>query len=482
MKIVLISPYEIGRQPFALAQPAAWLKSDGFEVECMDLAVEPFDLTRLRDADIVAVHLAMHAGARLAAEIIPRIAEINSIQAICVYGLYAPVNDEYFRSLGANYVLGGEFESNLLTICRNIQSGTVLNSLRETRTSMEKLEFVKPDRSGLPSLTNYARLQLPDGSEKSVGFVEASRGCKHVCRHCPVVPVYEGRFRIVSLNVIMEDIRQQIADGAQHISFGDPDFLNGPGHASRIIERLHSEFPQITWDATIKIEHLLKHSRLLESFARSGCLFITSAVESIEDKVLERLEKGHTASDFKKALELMRGLGISMLPTFVPFTPWTTLQGYRRLLETITELNLINSIAPVQLSIRLLLPQGSRLLESADRHSWLGEFDAKMLGYPWSHPDPRVDDLQRQIQSYAMKAENLNLGRHKSFTGIWKLAHEALELPAPELPAETADLTPCLSEPWYCCAEPTENQRILITEIPDVACVQEAIPANSPMA
>ena len=460
MKVVLISPYEIGRQPFSLAQPAAWLKRDGFEVECIDLSIEPFDVTRIAGARLIAIHLAMHAGARLASEIIPSILALDSQPEICAYGLYAPVNDEYFRSLGCGYVFGGESESDILSLCRALRDGTSSDHSRKTRISMDKLAFMEPFRAGLPTLEQYSRLTLENGQEQTVGFVEASRGCKHLCRHCPIVPVYSGTFRVVSSDVVLSDIRQQIRAGAEHISFGDPDFLNGPGHARRVVERFRSEFPNTTWDATIKIEHILQHEKLLEDFSRNGCLFITTAVESVEDEVLEKLDKGHTAQDFKQALRLLRRLGITMIPTFVPFTPWTTLNGYRRLLREIVDLQLVNSVPPVQLSIRLLLPQGSHLLNADDVDAWLGEFKPKMLGYTWTHPDPRVDELQKAIQNWAMTVENQNLERQKAFKGIWSIAHQDVKTSMPELIQYPGRKVPQMSEPWYCCAEPTENQRL----------------------
>ncbi len=459
MKVVLISPYEIGRQPFALAQPAAWLKQDDFDVDCLDLSCEPLDESRLIGVQLIAIHLIMHAGARLASEFIPRIKSLAPHCKLCVFGLYAPVNDDYFRSLGCEYVFGGEIESNLLSLCRAVRDGSDASHLQKTNVCLDKLPFIKPDRSKLPSLDNYSRLMLPNGSEKIVGFVEGSRGCKHLCRHCPVVPVYSGAFRVINADIVMDDVRQQIQAGAEHISFGDPDFLNGPGHARRLVARLHEEFPGTTWDATIKIEHLLKNERLLECFAQSGCLFITSAVESIEDKVLEKLQKGHTANDFKHALRMLRQLGITMLPTFVPFTPWTTVVGYCRLLNNIVELGLVESVAPVQLSIRLLVPRGSRLLELDDTSNWLGGYNPELLGYAWDHPDCEVDRLQREISNWVSNSEITGLNRAETFAGVWSRAFSFAGVDEPKLELAHQLKVPQMSEQWYCCAEPIDAQR-----------------------
>ncbi len=178
-------------------------------------------------------------------------------------------------------------------------------------------------------------LQMPDGTRRVVGSTDATRGCKHLCRHCPIVPVYQGRFKAVPIDVVMQDIRAHVAARAEHITFGDPDFFNGPTHARRLVERLSAEFPQLTYDVTIKIEHLLTHADLLPLLKSTGCLFITSAVESIDDDVLAKLQKGHTRADFERAVELCREAGVALTPTFVPFTPWTTVDGYVDLIDEI---------------------------------------------------------------------------------------------------------------------------------------------------
>ena len=162
---------------------------------------------------------------------------------------------------------------------------------------------------------------MPDGGLRVVGNTDATRGCKHHCRHCPIVPVYQGQFRVVPVDVVVADIRSQVENGAQHISFGDPDFFNGPAHARKLMARLADEFPGLTYDVTIKVEHLLKHADLLPMLRASGCLFITSAVESVDDAVLAHLKKGHTRADFVRAVELCRREGVTLAPTFVPFTP-----------------------------------------------------------------------------------------------------------------------------------------------------------------
>ncbi len=460
MRVALISTYELGHQPFGLASPAAFLRAVGATVTCNDLAVEAFDEQATAAAALIAFYVPMHTATRLASKVAVRARALNPSAHLCFYGLYAPMNEAFLRRLGAGTLLGGEFEDGLVSLYRRLKANgkrPARGRQAEPLISLAKQTFVVPDRNDLPALSSYAYLDRGNGDRRTVGYTEASRGCKHLCRHCPVVPVYGGSFRVVPRDVVMADIRGQVAAGARHVTFGDPDFFNGVGHALRLVEALHAEFPGVSYDATIKIEHLLKHARHLPTLAATGCLFVTTAVESVDDRVLERLDKGHTRTDFIAVVALAREVGLTLSPTFIPFMPWTTLDGFRDLLAVLAGLDLVDHVAPVQLAIRLLIPQGSRLLELAELNDVVEGFDAAALSYVWKHPDARVDRLHGAVCGAVAAAEGTN--RREVFGRIWALAHEACDMAAPPLPVSAAEtLVPRLSEPWYCCAEPTSEQ------------------------
>jgi radical SAM superfamily enzyme YgiQ (UPF0313 family) len=465
MNILLISTYELGRQPFGLASPAAWLRAAGARVTCVDLSRETLDEEGVRAAKLVAFYVPMHTATRLAVALVPAIRELNPRAHLCFYGLYAPVNADYLRGLGVETILGGEFEEGLRWLAErlNAESKKAPNGLagtaneqpaqQEAVISLARQKFITPDRSGMVPLEKYARLVMPDGVTRTVGYTEASRGCKHLCRHCPIVPVYNGVFRVVNREVVLADIRQQVAAGAQHITFGDPDFFNGVGHAMPLVEAMHREFPGVTYDATIKVEHLLKHQDCMPRLRQTGCLFVTSAVESVDDAVLEKIEKHHTRADFLRVVELFRSEGLALQPTFLPFTPWTTLEGYCELLEVLRVQELVENVAPIQLAIRLLIPAGSRLLELEEIRCGVGAFDEAALVYPWKHADPRVDRLCEQIQEIVHSGEKMRSGRARIFERVEDVAFAAAGggITRSALPALVSRAAiPYLNEPWYC--------------------------------
>jgi hypothetical protein len=283
------------------------------------------------------------------------------------------------------------------------------------------------------------------------GYVEATRGCLHTCLHCPITPVYKGRFFIVPPEVVLADIRTQVAEGARHITFGDPDFLNGPGHVLKIIRAMHAEFPFLTFDATIKIEHILEKKQLLPELRRLGCAFIVSAVESFSDHVLEQLNKGHSAADISQALAISQAAAIPLRPTFVAFTPWTSLDDYIEMLHAIEQHDIVGAVDPVQYSIRLLIPPNSALLPNIEGQSWLGKLDAAAFTYRWRHPEPRMDQLQQEIARLVEEAANQDEPIIDSFYRIKELAYRYAGLTLSDItPTISRHTVPGLTESWFC--------------------------------
>ena len=458
MRVLLLSTYELGHQPLGLARPAAYLAAAGHEVRCQDLAVERLDPALVAWADLVGISVPMHTATRLGVRLAERVRALNPRAHRCFYGLYASLHADVLLGRSAESVIGGEFETPLVALADRLAGRAdadragVIALDGDGGTFLGRQPALLPRRAGLPPLDRYARVQI-GRTEKLVGYVEASRGCAHRCLHCPITPVYRGRLRITPEDVVLADNRQLVALGAEHITFGDPDFFNGIRHSLRIVERLHAEHPQLTFDATIKIQHLHEHRQHLQTLAASGCLFVVSAVEAVQDHVLANFEKGHTVADVVAALGLLRAVGIPLRPTFVPFTPWTTLEDYRGLLEFVAAHDLVEHVDPVQYAIRLLVPRGSALLGRPALEPHLGPFDPETFSYRWEHPDPRLDRLQEAVSAVVERAARAGESAARTFERIVARVEEVggrpLRVDAGAARRSGAPV-PRLTEPWFC--------------------------------
>jgi len=236
-----------------------------------------------------------------------------------------------------------------------------------------------------------------------------------------------------------------------HITFGDPDFLNGPTHGLRILRAMHTHFPHLTFDFTTKITHILQQRRHFPEFAALGCRFVISAVEALNETVLTILEKQHTRADVETAIDIVHSTGIALRPTWVPFTPWTTLTDYLEIFQFIDAHRLIYHVDPVQYAVRLLIPPGSYLLNHPALEALTLTLDEAAFNYTWAHPDPRMDKLHNTVTTLVENDARTGIESPETFYRIWSLAAALQEQPPPLKPDRAAHPpAPRLTESWFC--------------------------------
>ena len=456
-RVALLSSYELGHQPLGLAAPAAALRARGHDVSCLDLSVEPLDEARLRDADLIALSVPMHTAARLALRLVPSLRAANPRALLALYGLYASLLDDRLPAGSAvDAVAGGEYEPALCALADSVAAGAPFSANGAGlggAPDFPRQHYPLPDRSGLPPLERYARLEAGERVALT-GYVETTRGCAHRCTHCPWTAVYEGRLRLVPPEVVLADIEQLVGLGARHITFGDPDLFNAVRHTLEIASELHRRHPDLTFDATIKVEHLLRHGALLPELRALGCLFVTSAFESTNDEVLRQFRKGHTRADLDAAVRLCAEAGLALRPTWVAFTPWGTAEDLLDLLEFIETRGLVGHVAPVQYGLRLLVPPGSALITPLRAQGLLGGYDAEALSYGWAPHDPRVDALQARIAKIVEQVAHGGGARDlgEIFARVKRAALEAVHgrSAAREVVPPRQPVAPGLTESWFC--------------------------------
>lgn len=449
--VVLVSTYELGHQPMGLAAAAAALRQHGHRVECIDVSIDPPDIARFEGASLVAISVPMHTAARLGIRLAASLRERWPELPVAFYGLYAPLLAPTLGERGIEaHLLGGEYEPALCTLADRLVGGSW--PATQVVEEFPRQVFPVPDRSGLPSLDRYARAF--DGSvERIAGYVEATRGCAHRCRHCPITATYNGRLRLVQPEVVLADIEQQVEAGASHITFGDPDFLNAVDHSLGLVRELRRRHPEVTWDGTIKVEHLLKHAALLRELRDLGCLFVTAAFESCDDEQLRLLDKGHTVDDMSRALELARAAGLVLRPTWLTFTPWTTVEDFLHLLSFVEVEGLEAMVAPVQYGLRLLVPPDSALIPVLREQHLLRDFDHDALSYRWEARDPRSVGLQRRVAALVEQRCS-----HAADASVTISELRSLAVPARDgAPSRTPHASPAprhrapgLTEAWFC--------------------------------
>ena len=452
MRVLLVSTYELGHQPLHVASPAAALREAGHDVRMLDVSVEPWSEELVDWAHAIAFSVPMHTAMRLAMKGAEAAKRQRPELPICFYGLYAKVSRDVTADGLVDRVVAGEYEPGLVAWLASLNGGAPSADV----TALGRQPFRLPSRRGLPVLDRYARLVIGD-EQRPAGYVEASHGCVHRCRHCPVPVVYDGRTRRVPVDVVLEDVAQLVEQGARHITFGDPDFLNRWAHSMKIAEQVRKHFPDLTFDVTTKVSHLLRYESLVPLLAEQGCLFVVSAFECVNDEILRYLDKGHTRAEASSATELLRAHGIEVRPSWLPFMPWTTVNDVLDILDFVVEHDLVGNVDPVQYTIKLLIPQGSLMLGVPELAPYLGPYDAENLTYTWRPADERTVALQRELTELVASDQSVGV-----FSRIYQLVSDAAgeRRAVPDVPFKPK---PRLTEPWFCCAEPTDDQFGLLT-------------------
>ena len=436
--ILLISCYELGHRPAGLTRPLRALEAAGFAPDVTDIAVEPLAPEKVACARFIGISVPMHTALRLGVHLLHRIRQINPDVSICMYGLYATLNADYLLSHGVDFCISGEGSAQLVALVQSVA--------KEEEVEAQSADFQIAE---LPPLEVYARFE-DKGEVRTVGYTETTHGCKHLCTHCPIPPVYDGRFFAVQRDTVLTEIQEQVVEGATHITFGDPDFLNGPMHGLRILRAMHDAFPNLTFDFTTKIEHILKHRKHFREFAQLGCRFVISAVESLSETILTILEKCHTRADVEAAIDIVHGAGIALRPTWVPFTPWTTLDDYLEILEFVDTHRLGYHVDPVQYAVRLLIPPGSYLHNRPETKTLSLTLDETAFSYIWEHPDARMDELHKTVNTLVENDARKGVDTLDTFYRIWELAADMRGQTPPKLRREIHRPAPRITEAWFC--------------------------------
>jgi len=406
------------------------------QIDIVDYSIEEKNLT-LENYDVLGIYASMHTASVLAEQYLR---DRKLPNKLFVFGLYANVFSEMF----SNFQSIHSFDSDELESLLEVQ----LNPNYSFKHSV-------PDRTILPSITDYSH--IVDGSNNLIaGSVETTYGCKHECTHCPVPIEFKGMFKTFGTEKIITDVTNQVEEGAKHISFNDPDFFNGPKHALKILQLLNEKHPSITYDSTIKVEHILKYPDYFQELKNLNMLFVISAFETTNDHVLNILQKNHSFNDLNKAVELSLENNIDIRPTWMPFSPWTEQNDLISIIKLIENYKLRETVDPIQLTIKLLVPKNSLILKRPEMKEYLLDYDPASFSYAWQYKFPNIDNIQNEIFNYVLQHESEN--EYTQYLGLVDILESHTNETLLNSEKYSQRIVPKLSETWFCCAEPNKIQ------------------------
>ena len=400
---LVLSTFEGGYQPITALAAATALRGAGYDIGFHDIYVDGLEDGLFDEYDVIVISVPLFDSLTAGVQIAERIRRHHTDKTRVFFGQYATLNAARLVPRHGEYAIVGEWEKPLVALVRHLEGKNaaldgIVDAARarsgeplQSYLSRDHLRLL--DRSLAPPITKYPQPQATKllGAKANVGGLESTRGCRHKCTYCSVFAAYDGKVIIGSRNTIEADVGQLVDEGMTHLTFMDAEFFNAKRKSIALLERLHSQFPRLTYDFTTRVDHLCDSRDLLSHFANLGVRFITSALEFPKQEVLDAIAKETTVKDIEAAIAYVRYAGIKLNPTFIMYNPWIDFDDIERFFEFISDQDLDEVVDPIQYETRLHLYKGSPLITLPSIQELM--LEEHEFHYHWKHRDSRVDDF-----------------------------------------------------------------------------------------
>ena len=398
VNVALVSTFEAGMQPLALATAGAYLRRSGIGCAAFDGYHSGVFADDLADYNLVVFSAPVFESLRGTTSLAADLRRARPATSIGFVGTYATLNADALLKKYADWVILGDFEESLVRICekggrvddiRNISG--VLGQSGKASSVRGLSEWYVPDRSILPSMSDYDYQPATKFFSRpvTVGNIETARGCRFKCSYCSVFAAYQGKVSVVPTDVVMGDIEQVVSAGAEHVCFVDAEFLNAPSHSMEIVRRMHSRFPHLTFDFTSRADLIAADRSRLREFVECGAKWVTSAFEFPKKKILQVFNKGFGPEQLDATLGIAKDVGLVVNPTFVLFNPWVSADEIKGASRYIADREL--QVEDVQFTTRLWLYKGSPMLSDWEIQSRITK--EHEFHYEWRHRDIEVEEM-----------------------------------------------------------------------------------------
>jgi len=190
-----------------------------------------------------------------------------------------------------------------------VQDGQIVhNPPRNPIENLDTLPFIDWDSF---NLERYHREHDCD-SLLNVGIKScliASRGCAHRCRWCYVKDMFGRRWRTMSVNRILEEVRFLITQKhVSYIRFYDDEFCLSRKRVVELCERTISENLKFHWRLQTRVDSLDRE--LCDLMKKAGCVTVELGIESGCQRILDNAQKDTTVEHNRNAIRVVKEAGL----------------------------------------------------------------------------------------------------------------------------------------------------------------------------
>ena len=394
MKSVLVQPpgnslFRV--PPLGLGYLAAVLKQRGYDVEVLDLNVEPSVLDKFLSVErpsVVGVSCGI-GNARQAFEIVWKVKTSFSGCFVVVGGPYPSImgEDLLVRHGDVDAAVIGEGESTIVEFFERFQKGEsfsdveglVFRDLGKVKHNPLRAPFEPLDDLPFPARENLPMRLYGENA----GVILTSRGCPFQCTFCSR-PVFGRSWRGHSSEYVLAEIeymRKQY--GISCVSFLDDNFAFDLNRAEKILDGIIASKWKLRlyfWNG-LRVDSV--NVGLLRMMRKAGCTTINYGVESVDPDVLANICKGINIDQVKNAVKLTREVGIKASVFLMIGNPGDTVKIVKKIEDFVETVK----VDGVHVSLATPIP-GTRFWWWVNENGrWLGYDREELLDWP-------IDDVE----------------------------------------------------------------------------------------
>ncbi len=213
----------------------------------------------------------------------------------------------------------------------------------------------------LINLDNYT---LPMKAKKFV-IVVPQRGCPFMCSFCTCQTYYGKKLRKRRVDNVVAEIEYDLDRFNIHdFFFWAETFVVDKDYVAELCRAILKKGIRISWTCNSRVD--IVDEQLLQLMARAGCWMISYGIESADQHVLDKTEKGIKVEHFHNAVRCAHKAGIKTAGHFIFGLPGDTEQSMESTIQLSKKLEL--DIAQFYCAVPF---PGSRLYEQAVKQGWI---------------------------------------------------------------------------------------------------------------
>ncbi|MFC1711950.1 B12-binding domain-containing radical SAM protein [Patescibacteria group bacterium] len=189
---------------------------------------------------------------------------------------------------------------------------TIFTGKRKLISDLNKLSY---PAWHLFNLKQYKNSRL-SSRLNPVGHIETSRGCSYQCNFCSKL-IFGTQYRMKNASRVVDEMEYMLKCGFKEIHIADDSFTQNIVRAKQVCQEIIKRNLQFPWSLINGIRVNFVDLEFFKLAKKAGCWQVGFGIETGSQRVLNKIKKGITISQIKKAISLAHRVGLDTFGFFI---------------------------------------------------------------------------------------------------------------------------------------------------------------------